>query len=319
MTFIFEVKINIFIDFPTKTVKMESFVQEYIKSAADFLEIQLESEENTINTKYINENSEKPEIIEINPDINIVTDYKHFCLLCSKNFESQKYLKAHMKRHGKNTRKNIEYKHFCTVCGRNFEKEKYLVAHMKNHGELGKIFQCNFCVKAFYSNKDLIEHTGLHSDEKTYKCPVCFKAFKTKLNLSKHKPTHSEERPFKCKICDKAFKKTIILKKHILIHQRKSKILNINIQEDCNKNMSCIICNKTFSNIIDYTDHQKSHTDVNTFKCPICDLSFKRKQNVTNHMMIHSEERPFKCDTCENSYKSKNGLRMHKMYAHIVN
>ena len=51
-----------------------------------------------------------------------------------------------------------------------------------------KLYQCNYCDKAFLNTYDLKIHMNLHSDEKPYHCYSCNKVFSK--NLTQHSVLH---------------------------------------------------------------------------------------------------------------------------------
>ncbi len=82
-------------------------------------------------------------------------------------------------------------------------------------------FKCPQCEKSFKTNRDLKQHSIVHSQTKNFECPKCGKLFKTNRDLQSHLRTHNNKRDFKCEICNKEFKRPDALKKHKRTHPDK--------------------------------------------------------------------------------------------------
>lgn len=63
--------------------------------------------------------------------------------------------------------------------------------------------------------------------------------------------------------------------------QAKNQILD----EEALKNLTCTICNKTFTRKDNLKAHQKKHSDIKPFSCTICHQSFSVKRNWSRHMV----------------------------------
>lgn len=66
--------------------------------------------------------------------------------------------------------------------------------------------------------RDLRQHTLIHSGERKHICKVCNKAFNRSSNLKVHERIHSGSKPFSCHLCHKAFIQKHVLNSHLKTH-----------------------------------------------------------------------------------------------------
>ncbi|XP_043935273.1 zinc finger protein 253-like [Protopterus annectens] len=72
------------------------------------------------------------------------------------------------------------------------------------------------------------------------------------------------------------------------------------------------VCDKNFTQKINFTLHENIHKTGKLFKCIPCGKSFARKSSLTNHERMHRGDKPYKCTTCDKSYAWKCNLRKHE-------
>ena len=93
----------------------------------------------------------------------------------------------------------------CDKCDYQTNNKSSLNRHMLRHSDdpnKGRNFPCNFCHRAFYTNKELKKHLLVHSGIKPYKCELCSSAFNDFSGHRQHMMrTHGVK--FTCDICGK--------------------------------------------------------------------------------------------------------------------
>lgn len=85
----------------------------------------------------------------------------HLCHVCQKSFLEAENLRSHLLLHvnGKSD-EIIVYK--CEECGLGFEYEAALTRHTIEHHQTLKLYTCEYCMDAFATGADLIEHIQNH-------------------------------------------------------------------------------------------------------------------------------------------------------------
>lgn len=85
----------------------------------------------------------------------------HVCHVCQKSFLEAENLRSHLLLHvnGKSD-EIIVYK--CEECGLGFEYEAALTRHTIEHHQTLKLYTCEYCMDAFATGADLIEHIQNH-------------------------------------------------------------------------------------------------------------------------------------------------------------
>ena len=100
-----------------------------------------------------------------------------------------------------------------------FVAQYMLNSHSNTHVVDKKLtVQCLQCPKKFFSQKNLINHKYIHSEEKLFPCDKCNSSFKRRSGLNSHLKTHLEEKPWLCNPCGKSFRFKVSFKKHQDVH-----------------------------------------------------------------------------------------------------
>ncbi|XP_074660318.1 uncharacterized protein LOC141912812 [Tubulanus polymorphus] len=180
---------------------------------------------------------------------NAENDVEGFrCKICTKAFEREKFLKAHVKRvhperrvrcdrcsaafkttfylkEHKETVHEKKYDHTCDTCGKRFASKRVLRRHLKFHDATKKVFACADCGKSFHLRYNLDRHVKLvHGCKRAAAasvCDACGKKFSSESNLRQHvRRIHLKELPFVCATCGKGFIRRKDIETHTRIHER---------------------------------------------------------------------------------------------------
>uniref|UniRef100_A0A8C4X456 C2H2-type domain-containing protein n=1 Tax=Erpetoichthys calabaricus TaxID=27687 RepID=A0A8C4X456_ERPCA len=151
------------------------------------------------------------------------------CTFCSKSFQVQRYLNAHLKK--QNTKRIMQCEH-CQQC---FKTTCALKKHLRTHSTV--TFNCTFCKEDFTGEMDLHNHMQIHSIQR-FVCKICNKHFHERKYLTNHLKTHSLMNSFQCRHCSKTFTRQKSLKAHLNTHSTE--------QTHSKQIFQCTICSKTF-------------------------------------------------------------------------
>ncbi|XP_072497100.1 zinc finger protein 496 isoform X4 [Notamacropus eugenii] len=141
----------------------------------------------------------------------------HECPVCRETFTESEDLKEHRETH------ETKKPYICGECGKSFRLSSHLVSHSRMHAqekgpELSKKEQQGSSSSSSPSEEITNPSTlfGEEKREQTHKCCFCGKAFEQHDHLVQHSTIHTKDKSFKCRYCVKSF-----FHKHDLIrHQR---------------------------------------------------------------------------------------------------
>ena len=118
----------------------------------------------------------------------------------------------------------------CKTCQKTFLSERNLKNHTQIHtGE--KPFNCALCqTMSFRSASDLKSHMRVHTDDDhrwAFPCQQCGKKFTTKSSLKVHARLHGGEKTYHCEICPKSFNQIGHMRRHMeKVHGPKTSMIN---------------------------------------------------------------------------------------------
>lgn len=204
-----------------------------------------------------------------------VAGKKNWCLLCKREFATEKQISQHMKKHSS---KHLQ----CMECSKTYMYPSQLKEHMLSHSNTLK-YTCKVCNAEFRHQCYLHNHMHIHKP-KCHTCDVCGREFALKSNMTRHRKTHLHSRHLRCDYCGKQFKQQQTLNSHLVIHQK-------------SKPFTCSQCGKGFNRKFNYEAHLSVHTHNKKFQCP-CGTTFTLKSNLVRHTRTHR---------CANRRKNSNG------------
>lgn len=134
---------------------------------------------------------------------------KFSCISCSREFQSDKLLKNHVK-----SQTCLKSSKQCQICQKVFSDCTRLKYHLKTHTGI-KSWTCNICDKSFGEFRSLKEHQLIHENKRQHQCQHCPKSFVQKNHLLYHAATqHGTGGAHKCQNCQKSFPFAFQKKRH---------------------------------------------------------------------------------------------------------
>ena len=238
------------------------------------------------------------------------------CDQCDKVYKSQRTLNDHLIRH-------TGQRFPCTLCDSILVSKRGLNDHIRklhSHGtklqtknRLAQRFKCTLCEKSYKHRDDLKVHLLWHSGQRPYECNVCLKKFYSRKILRRHcsyvhdKVKRYQVQRFQCNICDKRFTNSTSLKRHMYIHSAE-------------KPFKCSLCPKGYTNKALLNQHLVSHSEQKGFPCHVCKRVFNWKYDLKKHSWLHTTERPYRCSVCKKGFVQRHFLTKHiQKQGHTLN
>ena len=190
------------------------------------------------------------------------------CDICSKTFKRADSLTVHRKLHAQ-----IEAGCVCNICGAEFKRSAYLDRHYLVHSGI-KPFHCSLCSMTFKEKYQLKRHSMKHNPnrERVFRCNVCSKAFFTNNILQKHqRHVHKGERSYDCRICEKSFVSLGDLNRHLKTHSDE-------------RTEMCEICGNSFRLKAHLRAHLRMHRGEKLWGCEKCGVRYTDKRSYNHHI-----------------------------------
>ena len=89
--------------------------------------------------------------------------------------------------------------------------------------------------------------------EKKFPCDICGRRFSRPSHMCRHMRIHSGEKPYSCHICKRPFARSDYVESHVLGHWR-------------NKVHSCFVCSEEYHDLVRFSNHCQSHSDIEYLK-----------------------------------------------------
>lgn len=234
------------------------------------------------------------------------------CSQCDGKFQSKISLKRHtIEAHSKFKPKK---RHFCPLCSKDYDYRKQLEDHIRSFHDKERNAQCHICHKsknfsyrklniefiyfdflAFY-HRDLKKHIGENSEKLWHHQPLT-----DLFAFSEH--VHGDKN-ISCETCGKLFTCIENLRLHMRYHLPPS--------------YACTYagCNKKFHQKVLWEHHEKKHSDVKPFICETCNSAYYSLRDLKRHNSRVHEKVIRSCLLCESQFTRKDKYRLHLLKRH---
>ncbi|GLH05272.1 Protein suppressor of hairy wing [Gryllus bimaculatus] len=85
------------------------------------------------------------------------------------------------------------------------------------------------------------------------------------------------------------------------------------------EHFSCPLCQKTFTDQLNFKYHKRTHKDRKLFTCDLCNQKFAREKTLERHRLTHSvpvQPPVLECPACSETFEQRTQLRIHMRAVH---
>lgn len=269
------------------------------------------------------------------------THKQYICDYCFRAYATEEILKNHI-----NSAHNEKFR--CKTCGKQLHNTSSLKAHEASH----KKYICQYCNKAYDTEKILNNHINSTHNEK-FRCQTCGKQFQNAVSLQQHDEVSHKK--YVCQYCQKALSNESLLKDHeyyhiikdsnAVIESQKAEYIRLHPNEGLN--YFCDFCSAKYPNqdLLDLHQQVNYHyskskylSNVNVpgfsqpniennnfvkvsstnwnyeeFTCPLDGEKFSKKYELKNHVAYYH---PLYCYKHNKTFKKKDDLASHRKAKH---
>ena len=235
-------------------------------------------------------------------ELHSVTVPTNQCLMCLREFESEKNVNHHMR----TAHIGLKIKCMQFQCTKIFDTDEEYQNHFSEKHQKADKYTCHICGEVFRSdqragfNRHVEAHSMDGNQKPSFECKQCPKAFFFETDFKRHltSTTHSGK-VYPCSLCDYKASRERNLQNHLV--ERHSSV----------RPFECEICGKGFSNIRYFQLHQKVHDTTRKYECSVCSKKFKNKKNLNVHNKIHRQEYAAKCNYCDAKFVQRQNMKPH--------
>lgn len=216
-------------------------------------------------------------------------------------------MEIHVRSHIPREFRNLFSCHHCSFkCDRKDTMKKHV--ECLHGGERERNFQCEECLKCYYSMSQLNTHIKtVHRNIRDFECKHCGKKFYTVKDLNLHTPRHFDKKE-KCSQCNAVF---------FTIHEVRSHVKRVHLP----RTIPCDVdgCTRMFRTLENLKTHKKiRHEKRKDYVCVECGVAFAQYNTLKRH--IDTVHRAFRVicpvENCGFSMKRKERFNRHLIKYH---